>query len=79
MERHVDSFDDILAVGFLTFFFAKQFINILQFWGPFGFQFGSFFEVPGNLGNMFKTLTGARFSHFGGPFCRHDFQAGFSE
>ena len=33
-----------------------------------------FFAVPGTLGNRLKTLKGIRFSHFGDPFCRYDFQ-----
>ena len=40
-----------------------------------GFQLAMFFGVPGTLGNTFKTLKGIRFSHFGGPCCRYDFQA----
>ena len=33
------------------------------------------FWVPGTLENNFKTLKGIQFSHFGGAFCRYDFQA----
>ena len=64
---------------FFVAFLATSFSNILQFRGPFWVQFGSLFGLPGNLGNGFKTLNGVRFSHFGGPFCKHDFQARFSE
>ena len=35
--------------------------------------------MRGNLGNRTKTFKGASFSHFGGSFCRHDFQARSSE
>ena len=47
----------------------------LQFRGPFGIQLAMLFGVPGTLGNKLKTLKGIRFSHFGDPFCRYDFQA----
>ena len=56
-------------------FLGAQFSLILQFWGPFGVQFVMFFGVPWNLGNKLNALKGVRFSHFGGPFCRYDFQA----
>ena len=64
---------------FFVAFSSALFSNILQFEVPFGIQFGRLFGVPGNLGNKFKTLKVVRFSHFGGPFCRYDFQARFSE
>ena len=58
---------------FFVVFLGAQFSYVLQFWGPFGVQFGSLFGVPGNLKNTLKTLKGVRFSHIGGPFRRHDF------
>ena len=47
---------------------AASFSNILQFWDPFGIQFGILFGVPVNLGNRVKTLKRVRFSHFGTLF-----------
>ena len=60
-------------------FLGASFSDMLQFEVEFGVQFGRLCGVLGNLGNRFKTLKGVRFSHFGGPFCRHDFQARFDE
>ena len=69
------AFDDFLAACFLFCFLGAYFSHNLQFRGPFGIQLAMLFGVPGTLGNRLKTLKGIRFSHFGGPFCRHDFQA----
>ena len=60
---------------FFVVFSSAHFSHNLQFQGPFGIQFVMFFGVPGTLGNMFKTLKGIRFSHFGDLLCRYDFQA----
>ena len=60
---------------FFVVFLGAHFSHNLQFRGPFGVQFVMLFGVPGTLGNRLKTLKGIRFSHFGGPFCRYDFQA----
>ena len=54
---------------------GPHFADNLQFRGPFGVQVAMLFAVPGTLGNRLKTLTGIRFSHFGGAFCRYGFQA----
>ena len=67
------SFWRLFGGRFFDVFLVAQISNILQFGGPFRFQFGSLFGVPGNLENKLKMLKGVRFSHFGGPFCRHDF------
>ena len=60
---------------FFVVLLAANFSNNLQCRGPFGAQVAMLFGVPGTFGNRLKTLKGIRFSHFGGPFCRYDFQA----
>ena len=60
---------------FVVVFLGAHFSHNLQLRGPFGVQFVMLFGVPGTLGNRLKTMKGIRFSHFGGPFCRYDFQA----
>ena len=64
---------------FCCFCFCAQFSHVLQFRVPFGVQFGMLYGVPGNLENRLNTLKGLRFSHFGVPFCRYDFQARLGE
>ena len=61
-SSHLDT-KSVLLTTFRRYIFyvflATQFSNILQFWDPFGIQFRSIFEVPGNLENVIKTLKGA--------------------
>ena len=60
---------------FFVVFLGAPFSYILQFWGSFEVRGGMLFGVPGNLGNKVKALRGVRFSHFGGSFCRYEFEA----
>ena len=70
------AFDDFLAAFFLLFFWVPIFLTIGSSGVHLVLQLAMFFGVPGTLGNRFKTLKGIRFSHFGGAFCKYDFQAG---
>ena len=77
--RNFGTFDDFSAVFLFVFVLGAYFSDIVRFWGPFGVQFRKLCGVPGNLENNLEKTKGVRFSHFGALFCRHDFQARFSE